>query len=239
MTLASDIITRAYRESNLVTLAAGETTAQQTEALPLLNEQILSAIGFEAGAELRDLNIGGEFDQSQVAAQFVPANARLVLNLAAATTLKLSPCPYEGQRLAVADAAGNLGTNNLVLDGNGRQIEAAATLALSTNGTVRQWLYRADTANWVKLTELATSDAMPLPVEFDSFFTTRLAMRLNPRYGQAIKQETLNELARIEGKLRARYRKPRPHQDMDTLSLLNGRRSGLTQGYTNGGTQFW
>lgn len=234
MTLASDIITRAYRESNLVTLAAGETTAQQTEALPLLNEQLLAALGFEIGSEISDLNIGGDYDQSSYCSSWIPANARLILNLSAAATYKLDPQPYEGQRLAFADAAANLATNNLTLDGNGRQIEGAATLTLSTNGDARQWLYRADTANWVKITALVAGDTMPLGQEFDSFFATRLAMRLNPRYGQSLSRETLAELTKIEGKLRARFRKPRPVQDMPTLTSRRGA-SGLSVDDFNAG----
>jgi hypothetical protein len=229
-TLASDIITRAHRESNLTPLVSAPNANQQAEALPLLNGQLLAALGFEAGTDLGELNIGGQFDQSAICSQWVPMNARLVLNLAGATTLKLHPQPYEGQRLAVADAAANLAANPLTLSGNGRQIEGAASVVLNVNGDARQWLYRADTANWVKITALAAGDAMPLPQEFDSFFTTRLAMRLNPRYGQSLSQETAKELATIEGKLRARYRKPRPAQDMGTLGLLGQRSGGFGPG---------
>lgn len=236
MTLASDIISRAYRESNLTSLAGGDSAAQQTEALPLLNEQLLSSLGFEAGAELSDLNIGGDFDQSSYCTQWVPANARLVLNLSGAVTLKLDPQPYEGQRLAIADAGNNLATYNLTLDGNGRRIEGASSLTLDTDGDSRQWLYRADTADWVKITALAASDTMPLGQEFDGFFTTRLAMRLNPRYGQGLSQGTVAELAKVETKLRARYRKPRPVQDVP-LGLMGSRRSsfGLSQADFNAG----
>jgi hypothetical protein len=239
MTLASDIIQRAFRESNLIPLVATPSANQTAEALPILNEQLLSALGFEAGGELSDLNIGGQFDQSAYCSTWVPENARLVLNLSGATTFKLHPQPYEGQRLAIADAAANLATYNLTLNGNGRRIEGAATLVLSTNGDTRQWLYRADTANWVKMTALAAADTMPLPTEFDSFFTTRLAMRLNPRYGQALARETLAELGKIEGKLRARYRKPRPVQDMPRGLLgERGSRFGLTQADFNAGRTF-
>lgn len=224
MTLASDIITRAFRETNLLPLTGTVTSAQQTEALPLLNGQLLQAVGFEAGEDLADLNIGGTYDQSAYCSTWIPANVRLILNLGGAATYKLHPLPYEGQRLAIADAAGNLGTYNLTLTGNGRKIEGAASLVLSTNGDARQWLYRADTANWVKITELVASDTMPFPVEFDSFFVTRLALRLNPRYYQSLTKETAAELERIERKLRTRYRKPRPIQDMP-LGLL-GERGG-------------
>lgn len=240
MTLASDIITRAYRESNLIPLVAVPNANQQNEALPLLNGQFLAALGFEIGTDLADLNIGGAFDQSALCSQWVPANLRLVLNLSAATTLKLHPQPYEGQRLAFADAGNNIAASPLTLDANGRLIEGAKTVLLNTNGDSRQWLYRADTASWVKITALIATDAMPLPQEFDSFFVTRLAMRLNPRYGQQLSDLTVKELTTIEGKLRARYRKPRPLQDTSPLGLMGQRNGafGLGQADFNAGRAF-
>jgi hypothetical protein len=231
VTLASDIITRAHRESNLIPLVATPSANQIAEALPLLNEQFLSALGFEVGDELADLNVGGTYDQSSYCASWIPTNARLILNLSGAQSLNLHPHPYPGQRLAFADAANNLATYNLTLSGNGRRIEGATSIVLNTNGDSRQWLYRGDTANWVKITALSSSDAMPFPQEFDSFFTTKLAMRINPRYGQSLSQETAAELGRIEGRLRARYRKPRPGQDSNPHGLLSQRRgiSGMSQ----------
>lgn len=237
MTLASDIITRAYRETNLIPLVATPNANQQAEALTLLNGQLLAALGFEAGDDLSDLNIGGQFDQSSICSQWVPENARLVLNLTGALTLELHPQPYDGQRLAIADAGANLATYNLTLNGNGRQVEGVANLVLNVNGDARQWLYRADIANWVKVVTLAATDSMPFPAEFDSFFITRLALRLNPRYGQSLSQESGNELTRAETKLRARYRKPQRVQDKGSLGLLGSRRGafGLGQADFNAG----
>jgi hypothetical protein len=236
MTLASDIITRAYREGNIIPLVATPSTNQQNEALPLLNEQLLSAIGNEVGNDVADLNIGGLYDQSIYCATWVPADVRLILNLSGAQTFKLHPEPYDGMRLGFVDAGNNLATYNLTLNGNGRNIEGSPTVTLSTNGDSRHWIYRADTANWQKLTSLAASDTIPFPTHFDSFWTTRLAMRLNPRYGQSVSQETLAELKRIESQIKARYRKPRPYQEMP-VGLVGERRSayGLSINDFNGG----
>lgn len=225
MTLASAIITAAYRETQIIAMVASPTSNEQNEALPLLNQIIMSAIGYEAGSELSDLSIGGPYDQSSYCSTWIPTDARLVLNLGGATTFKLDPHPYAGQRLAIADAAGNLATRNLILSGNGRTIEGATSLTLSTNGDTRQWLYRGDTANWVKITSLVVTDILPFPIEFDSYFVTRLAMRLNPRNGVALTRETAAELQKVENKLRARYRKPRPRQDMPRGML--GQRGGF------------
>jgi hypothetical protein len=229
MTTASSIITAAFRKSNLIAKVSTLDATELAEGLALLNPILLSAVGFEAGEDLADLNIGGTYDQSAYCSTWIPANVRLILNQSGARTLNLHPSPYEGQRLAIADAAGNLATYNLTLSGNGRTIEGATSLILSTNGDSRQWLYRADTANWVKMTSLATSDSMPFPVEFDTYFITRLAIELNPQYGGETAKETLDAMQRIERKLRARYRKPRPVQDMPA-GLLNGNSSAFGLG---------
>jgi hypothetical protein len=81
-------------------------------------------------------------------------------------------------------------------------------------------MYRADTGNWVRITELIAADEMPFPIEFDDYFVTRLAMRLNPQHGASITPEAKMALDEVEAKLRARYRKPRPQQDSGALGLM-------------------
>lgn len=205
MTLVSDIITRAYRETNVVSKGAVPTATEITEALPLLNSIILSTIGYEVGDGFTDVNIGGTYDQSSVIDPFVPLNARLVLNLTAATTIYLDPFPEEGMRFALVDVAGNLATYNLTIDTGQRLIEGASSLVLNTNSIDRQYLYRADTGNWVKITSLVTSDNMPLPVEYDDYFIIMLASRLNPRHGTELSASSAAHLKRMRSAMNARY----------------------------------
>jgi hypothetical protein len=220
VTLASVIITRAYREGQSIAIVSSPTLLETTEALALLNTLILSTVGFEAGSELKDLIIGGEFDQSPT--QWLPADVRLILNLASAKSLDLHPYPYEGQRVAISDAGLNLSSNNLTLVGNSRTIEGAASVVLSTDGLSREWMYSG--GNWVKITSLAASDAMPFPEEFDDYFVTKLAMRLNPRNrSEPMSRETAAALTRAETMLKARYRRPRPRQEIGSLGLLGQR----------------
>ncbi len=207
MTLVSEIISDAYRESNIIPLGATPSTAQTTEALNRLNPILLSAVGNESGDELNDINYGGDYDESEAITEYIPANSRLILNLTAAVTLEADPDPYEGQRMAFTDVGGNLATYNVTVEGNGRTIEGAASVTLSTNGDKRQWLYRADTANWVKIEELEEADTMPFPSEFNDYFVIMLALRINPRYGQALSQESLEMLKKSRVQLRSRYRR--------------------------------
>jgi hypothetical protein len=242
MTAVSTIITAAFRKGQIIAKVSTPDATEQSEALGMLNPIVLSAVGFEVGEELSDLNIGGAYDQSSYCANWIPPNARLILNLSGAATYKTHPEPYEGMRLAIADAGSNLATNNLTLNGNGRNIEGTSTVTLSTSSDARQWLYRADTANWVKITSLVWADQMPFPQEFDQYFINTLATELNPQNGVTTAPEVVAAQRKYEAKLRARYRKPRPVQDMGTLGLMGQRRGayGLsTQDFNAGRTWRW
>lgn len=229
MSLASDIITRAYRETNIIPLGASPNTNQTTEALTHLNSLLLSTVRNEVGDPLSDLNIGGNYDQASLASIWVPENSNLVLNLSSAKTLFLTPYPRDGQLLSFIDVAGNLATYNLTIDGNGRKIESVTPLVLNTNGDSRLWLYRADTGNWTKITTLLSGDSMPFPQEFDTYFVTMLAMRINPRYGQSLAPETLEMLKRSRRQLTARYNPPKPIlPDLDTRSFLTDNKTYST-----------
>lgn len=227
MTLASSIIQSAYRETEVVAKVTTADAIEQAEGLSLLNSLVLSVVGNEVGKELHDIALGGAYDQSQFLTSWIPENVRLVLNLGTARSVSAHPRPYEGQRMAVADAANNLATRNLTISGNGRLIEGAASQVLNTNGLARQWMYRGDTGNWVRITSLAAGDEMPFPTEFDGYFITRLAMRINPRHSVNLTPESQAALQRAETQIRARYRRPRRQQDMGSLGLLNSNRDGF------------
>lgn len=239
MTLVSDIITDAYRESNLIPLVATPNTAQQTEALRRLNALFMSSIGNEIGDELTDINIGGDNDQSEFFTDdIVLDHVRMVLNLAEATTFLLDPNPYDGMRVAVVDSSGDLDLFNLILDGNGRNIEGAPTLTLSTSGTTAMWMYRADTGNWVRMEALETSDEMPFPIDFDDYFVIALALRLNPRYGQTITSESMEILKRQRTQIRARYRRRIKANAFNPLSTIHPWYKTGTWGFPSTSDQF-
>lgn len=240
MTIASSIITDAYREGNIIPMGATPTTNQQTEALGKLNTLLLSTIGNEAGDGFDDLNIGGNFDQSDFLSGYIPDNARLLLNLTGAQTYKLDPYPFEGQRLAIVDVGGNLATYNVTLDANGRKIENVATLVLNTNSDNRQWMYRADIGCWVKINTLAYADALPFPQEFDDYFITMLALRLSPRYGQTISPETTEALKRSRSLLRDRYHAYKQIMpDLDTRAFQNYRWTTTNNEFNTGRPYPW
>jgi hypothetical protein len=221
-TLASSIITDAYRESNIIPMGNTPTTNQQTEALGRLNTLLHSTLGNEVGDALYELIIGGSNSQAELLNDYIPDNTRLVLNLAAATTFKLDPYPFEGQRLAIVDVLGNLATYPLTLSGNGHQIEGVSSLVLSTNSYTGQWIYRGDVGGWVKFSTLLLTDQIPFPTRFDDYFITMLAMRLNPRYGQSMAPESLEALKRARSQIRSFYHAyVEVRSDLDTRGYLS------------------
>ena len=208
MTLASSIIKRAYRKTNLIPLVGSPSANQTTEALEMLNSLLLSCVGNEAGDELGPINFGdnyGQYDESAMCDTYVPSNSRLLLNLTAADSVDLDPYPYEGQRIAITDMGENLATHNFTISGNGHLIEGGTSVVLATNGMTRQWMYRPE-AGWVRIAELVAADDMPFPIEFDMYFVIALAIQLNPQYGQSLSAEDSLIYKRAQSQLRSRYR---------------------------------
>jgi hypothetical protein len=224
LTLASTIITDAYRESNLIPLGGTPSANQISEGLSRLNNILASSVGNEIGNELRDVNVGGPYDESVLFDFWVPNNARLVLNLSGGTTLYLDPSPDDGQRLAVADVLGTLPTYNLTLNGNGRQIELASSIVLNDDFLTKEWMYRADTGNWTVITPVVAADDMPFPSDFDDYFTMMLALRLDPMHGQNFSSEQIEVLHRGRRNIRSRYRN-RKSTYPDYVGRLSGNRS--------------
>lgn len=225
MSLVSDIITAAYRETNLIPLASTPTTNQIAEALPLLNTIVLSSVGNEIGDRLNDLNIGGPFDETIFTLGWTPPNARLVFNLTAGTTIFLDPDPVAGQRLAFIDVGNNLTTYPVILNAYGRNIEGTPTITLNVSGDRREWLFRGDTGTWMKISTLLSTDTFPFPIDFDDFFITMLALRLNPRYGQLLSQESVEALKRGRRNIVSRYR-GKTEEYPDYVGVLGDRRRG-------------
>jgi len=214
-TIVSDIITDAYRESNLIAISASPTSPQATEALRRLETLIFSTFGNEVGYDFEDWTVvtdanirkpsGVALTAAEAAAWVINPQARLQCNLSAATTLDLDPYPTDGQRFKVIDVLGNFSTFNLTLNGNGRSVAGGSTLVLSTNGTKKEFFYRADLGEWVEITDLQLTSEMPFPADFDDFFTTSLAMRLNPRYGREIPPEAMQRYMMQRNQLIIRY----------------------------------
>lgn len=220
MTLVSQIITDAFRKSNLVAVGATETSAEQTEALRYLNRLVKSVLGNEVGDPMMSFPLGN-IGISRPAGYpwwgttpdgdwFVPQNMRVILNIPSAINLYLHPEPDDGSRFAAVDVTGNLSSNPVTVSGNGRLIENATSITLNTDNLNREWFYRSDLAEWVRYAPLTVSDTFPFPEEFDNFFIIMLALEINPSQGTTIDGQTQVSLSRARTQLRARYKQNIP-----------------------------
>lgn len=220
MTLVSDIILDAFRESNLISISATPTILEQTEALRLLNRIVPGSIGTSAGEQLDTLPIGRNnisrpvgfpyYDQVPFQTDwFVPPNTRLMLNLETPQTVYLNPTPTDGERFAFVDKSNNLSTNPLTVVGNGMTIDSLVQEVFSTDGSSIEFIYREDTGNWAVLTPLLLASEMPFPAEYDDVFIIELSMRLNPRNANEMDPQSLQAYRSALRDFKAKYRQHR------------------------------
>lgn len=215
MTVVSTIISDAFRQSNLLALGGTVSTNQSTEALRYLNRIVKGVFGKEAGENFTAIPIGRGnittpagypwYNDVPDAEWFVPENSRLILNNQSALDLYLDPNPDDGARFAVVNPSNTLATYPITVHGNGRLIEDAQSIDLDTDGYSAEWFYRADLGTWTIYSPLDEASTFPFPEEFDDFFITLLAMRLNPSYGAEMDDQSMAMYKRAQNMIRARY----------------------------------
>lgn len=214
MTTARDIVTQALREGGILALGETAEAASLEEGLQRLNVLLRSTYGFDVGESLKVYNIGlfGITTEEGIEASseipgtyYIPSNSIIHANLTDASAVYLDPNPEDGARIGVLDVAGNFGTYNFELNANGKKIAGGTYVTLSTNGELYEYFYRADLGEWLKVSTLAASDAIPFPPEFDDYFITLLAFRLSRRYGQEVSPEMMATMTKARSQFRARY----------------------------------
>jgi len=233
MTTASEIITRAYRDPNIIAVGKTPTTAEVTEALPLLRTIIRNVFGRKVGEFVDDWPIGTFYTgpnnaqypfyvdnrtPSQSTWAYPPQNMRLLTRLSAAATVYFEPYPDDGAQMIVVDNGNDFTTNPLTIDFNGRAGLGSATatvpvrsLTISAAPTSPiHFVYRADLGRWEWIAEIDTTgtgtENMPLPEEFDDWFSISLAARLAPRYSKELNPLLMAVANDLEQQMETRYR---------------------------------
>lgn len=215
MTTVVSIIKSALRETNLIPLGVNPTQDQIDEAFGLLSTIVVGVLGNEASENLNPFPLGQDNITSPVGYPwwsnelpgnvFLQTNTRLMCNLTGEGNVNFHPRPHDGARMGVIDVSNNFDQFPLTIKGNGRQIEGETEMTYDDAGTIRQWFYREDLGNWVVVEPLDENGEMPFPPEFDDMFIIKLAMRLNPRYGQVIHPASAAALTEAQSKFSARY----------------------------------
>lgn len=224
MTTATELITQALRESNVIPIGTAPSTAQLNEALPRLNNYIESLFGTKLGEFFfmdwpvpprQTSPVNARYPLAPADTKlprnvwpYLPNNVRIVASPTEATTIYLPRKPNDGARIGLADVGS---TADLTIDANGRYIEGVAVLTLTpADDAPREWFYRADLGTWQRRAPLALTDESPFPAEFDDLLVTGLAIRLGPRFGKRPPQETAITNQRMERRLKQRYKQLMP-----------------------------
>lgn len=160
-------------------------------------------------------------DPSQAIYSYPPKNSRIIFG-GVTQTCWFPEAPEPGTRMAVlsGSGAGDMGVSGavLTLDGNGRNFNTlgdglgttTSTVDFTWNGPNQRWIYRDDLGMWVPIQELALTDVLPFPQEFDDLWICLLAIRLAPRYGKTTAPETEKIGMDSMKRLKARYRQSAP-----------------------------
>lgn len=215
MSTLSEIVTRAFRESQILDINRPPSALQQGEAVTILRGVILrkirpavtpiwigdiTAIREQKGIIFKDFT-------NYAPNIAVPQDCYVNLLNDEARTIMLPPSPGDGARLTFIDVAGTLSTFPLTLEGNGNLVNGGATEVLSTNNLNTSYMFRRDLAEWrpVSIIALIATAQVPFPEEFDDMFVIELAIRLNPRYGKEISAITTEMYQDIRSRFMGRY----------------------------------
>jgi len=234
MTLNSNIIADAYRESNFTAQGGVLTADEQTEGLSLLQGLVDSFFGTVVGTRpkawfLPRLNNTApnavaypansvDTDRGHRQDNYPPSNSRVILRTTSPQTIYFQMIPQDGAMMQVVDAGF---TADVTLDANGvffgvSGTDTTVTLTTSVAGGSRvptkTYVFRGDIASWVPIDDLTYDGQLPFPAEFRDFFVTYLAMRLAPRFGNEPAQITMLRAKEMLSFCRAWY-----HQSIESV----------------------
>jgi hypothetical protein len=225
MSTLSSIVSRAFRESQILDINRQPSTEQSTEALALLTGIIArkirppvqtvwigdtTAIKEQRGGILKDFT---RFIDEKA----IPQDCYVNLVLDKSYSVLLPPSPGDGARLTFIDVSNTLATFPLTLIGNGNLVAGNPTESLGTNGQIYSIMFRRDIAQWIVIDPLVGTSNMPFPPEFDDMFSIELAIRINPRYGKEISGVTADIYTDIRSRFVSRYQQENSSAAPDIL----------------------
>lgn len=227
MTTASDIISRAYRESNYRAIGDTPSADEQTEGLALLQSIVDSLFAMVAGIKPMMWYVPRPQLTAPTAAnypalpgdagillhndvKYPPANSRLLMKNTDATTVYFQYQPQDGALMEYVDV-GHTGT--VTLAGNGALFSTTGfdgEVVIPSNNpdarnAPRRWVYRGDYGSWVEIETLTLDSDMPFPTAFDDYFVTGLSIRLSPSMGMDPRQITMIRHQQMTDQIRLQY----------------------------------
>lgn len=199
-TAVRELIVEAFEE---IGVARNDRTIRYRDgqmALERLNNIVRSLMGQGIGEKLTDQTITTDTTICSNTRVVVPAHT-------SSFTVTLPEDPEDGALFQLVDAAAGFTAYPVTVDPNGRLFEGStSSVSAALNGYNLMWLYRGDLADWKRVAVLDLNDDFPFPIEFDDAFIIQLAIRLAPRFGKSLSNESVATSQRALSGLRARYR---------------------------------
>lgn len=191
MVAVTEIIQNSLRESNILGAGVSPTGTELDEAVNEYNDLIFNLLGHEIGQETMDWPVGGTpkeaiYGDTWTEAQWslpIP-NSRLIVSVGTTQNIKLPQDPDNGCMIEVVNATST--SIQVILEGNGRLIDNATSYSITglVTNPIRLF-YRANEGQWMIFpNSFSATDDHPFPSQYNIFFQTALAARLNPRYGR-------------------------------------------------------
>ena len=237
MATGTEIVTRAYREGNLIGATASLTTAQLNEGLTELNDYIDTLYGFELGefafdwpiAPQNNAPVNERFplfprDERLIARvyPYPPSNVNIILFIdGAGQNIYFPQNPSDGARVHFINLASP--ENAVTIFGNGRLITGVASFsALPSELSGRRYFYRADLATWVLVEEVtATAQIATFAPVYDPLLVLGTLERLSPRFGRELTATQFERIRRLLMRLKAQYKQDTPEAvDGDNVLLV-------------------
>lgn len=216
MTLISDIVSAAWKETNDVALESGPTEAESEHARLMLTRILHATLRFLAGQKLPVWAVPpikgsttrynyplGNMDRNPVADDMMPfPPTNRTVRAVTDYTVFLDPFAEDGAQMVFTVA--NPGAV-LTVNPNGLLIDDSASLTVTGPG--QAWLFfRSDLGKWITiLPSYGFDDEMPFPPEYDDYFTVLLSLRLTPLTGREPNAVVMSVASQGESDLRARY----------------------------------
>lgn len=208
MGTANDVITDALRRPG--TIAPGETPSASEAAQALARLNAMCVDMFDGWTPLTDKRLTASVRLRDEDYNFVATGV--------AATITLPADPREGQRVGVYDGAGTLATYPVTLNANGKRIENAASVTVSTNGLSRQWFYRAD-KGWTRIADVAVGDEPIFP--FHDGLGAMLAIELAESYGTPVGPVLARAAEKARARLNLRFNRRKPVACDEAVLLLS------------------
>lgn len=117
-------------------------------------------------------------------------------------TITLPADPQDGARVAVVPIAGSV-----TVKPDNRKVEGGTASLSVTDGTT--WAYRADLADWVKVTDLSSGSESPWPASCDAALGHFCAKEAAAKFSAQITPELGMLISESEAFIRSKYVRPR------------------------------